>query len=143
MDPVTAVGLVATVTQLIAVTTKVIKYLSDVKDAPKDRGKLALEISSLLTLLTNLRFEAEEAEESKEADPWFNNICSLAYKTGPLDQCKTALEKLSRKLKSEPGLKKFGRALVWTLDKKEVYDLLVQIERLKSLINIALARDTL
>lgn len=112
MDPITAVGLVASIVQLISVTTKVIKYLSDINDALKDRKKLILEVNSLLTLLTNLRFEAEEVDEAGKSDPWFNNLCSLGVNAGPLDQFKTAMEQLLQKLKPESGLKKFRSALV-------------------------------
>lgn len=55
MDPVTVVGLAASIVQLIDATTTVIKYLNDVKDAPKDRATLAREGSGLLALFTDLR----------------------------------------------------------------------------------------
>jgi hypothetical protein len=35
MDPVTVIGLVAGIVQLIDTTTKAIKYINDVKDAPR------------------------------------------------------------------------------------------------------------
>jgi hypothetical protein len=80
MDPVTLAGLAASIVQLIDATTTVIKYLNDVKDAPKDRATLAREGSSLLALFTDLRYRVEEA---KPTDPWLR---SLGVKGGPLDQ---------------------------------------------------------
>ncbi len=58
MEAVTAVGLAASIVQLINVrtTAKAEKYLNDVEDAPKDRSRLAQEASSLLPLLMSLRF---------------------------------------------------------------------------------------
>ena len=51
MDPVSAIGLVASIVQLIATTSKVIKYVDEVKDAPKERASLASEAANLVPLL--------------------------------------------------------------------------------------------
>ena len=134
MDPVTAVGLAASIVQLIDATTKVIKYLNDVKDAPKDRWTLAREATSLLALLTNLRYGLEEP---KSTNPLFN-VRSLGVEGGAFDQFKEAMEELARKLKPEAGIKKFGKALIWTLDKNEISNILSKIERLKTLVSLAL-----
>jgi hypothetical protein len=132
MGPVTAVGLVASIAQLIDTTSQAIKYLNDVKDAPKDRAKLAREATSLLALLTGLRYRVEEANST---DPWFTGACSLGVENGPLEQFKEAMAEPSKKLKSESGVKKFGKALVWTLDKNEINNILSKIVRLKTLIS--------
>jgi hypothetical protein len=140
MDPVTGVGLAASIVQLIDVTTKAIKYLNDVKDAPKDRAKLAKEATSLLVLLTDLRYRVEEA---KSTDSWFTGVRSLGVEGGPLDQLKEAMEELARKLKPETTIKKFGKMLLWTLDKNKISDILSKIERLKTLVILALDKDHL
>lgn len=62
MDPVTVVGFLAAVVQLIDVTSKVVNYFNDVKDAPKDRAKLAREAANLLPLFTELRYRVEETK---------------------------------------------------------------------------------
>ncbi len=54
MDLVAAVGFTASIVQPISVTTKPIKYLNYVKDAPKYRAKLALIATSLLALRTKI-----------------------------------------------------------------------------------------
>src|SRR5437016_4107168 len=128
MDPVTVVGLAASIVQLIDATTKAIKYLNHVKDAPKDRAILAQEATSLLALLTNLRYRVEE---TKSTDPWFTAVRLLGVEGGPVEQFKGAIEELARKLKPGTGVKKFGKALLWTLDKNEINNILSKIERLK------------
>jgi hypothetical protein len=62
---------------------------------------------------------------------------------GPLDQYKHALEKLPLKVQSGKGLAKIGNALVWKFSKEEVASVVSRIERLKSLVQIALEMDHL
>lgn len=106
MDPITAVGLLASIGQLIDLTAKFVEYVNGVRKAPRDRAILAMEASTLLGLLTNLRFRAETA--AKEQDPWFVGLQSLAGQFGPLDQLKVAMTDLTIKFEL-----KFGGPLVW------------------------------
>ena len=62
MDLVSATGLAASVVQLIDVTAKAFRYLNDVKNAPRDRARLAREATQLLSLLTDLRYRIEDVE---------------------------------------------------------------------------------
>ncbi|KAH0541723.1 hypothetical protein FGG08_003815 [Glutinoglossum americanum] len=140
MDPITAVSLAASIVQLIDATTKVIKYLNDVKDAPKDRARLARETTSLLALLTDLRYKVEEANPT---DPWFNGVFSLGVEGGPLEQFDETIKELVKKLKPGTGIKKFNKILLWTLDKNEISETLTKIERLKTLVGLALQNDQL
>jgi hypothetical protein len=140
MDPITAVGLAASIAQLIDATVKAMKYLNDVKDAPKDRAKIAREATSLLVLLTELRYMVEEA---KSTDPWFVGIRSLGVRMGPLEQFKEEMEDLAKHLKPQGGIKKSGKTLLWTLDKKDINSILSKIERLKTCASLALQKDHL
>ena len=140
MDPVTVFSLVAGIVQLIDTTTKVIKYINDVKDAPRDRARLALEAASLLALLTDLKYRLEE---TKSTDPWFTGICSLGVEGGPLEQFNEAIDDLARKLKPEKSLKKLTKAVFWPLDKNEINNILTKIERLKTFVGLALQKDHL
>jgi hypothetical protein len=140
MDPVTVVGLAASIVQLIDVTTKVTKYLNDVKDAPKDRARLAREATNTLALLTDLRYRVEEANST---DSWFTGVRSLGVAGGPMDQFKEAMEELAAKLQPVTGIKKIGKTLHWTLDKNKISDILAEIERLKTLVILALDKDHL
>jgi hypothetical protein len=140
MDPITAVGLIASIVQLIDTISKAISYLKDVKDAPKDRAKLAREASSLLLLLTDLRYRVEETNST---DSWFIGLRSLAGHGGPLIQFKEAMEELADRLKPTTGIKKVGKALWWAHDKEEIDIILSKIERLKTLASLALQKDHL
>jgi hypothetical protein len=85
MDPLIVTASVITILQL---TNKVIQYLSDVEDAPKECQQCAREVSNLLCLLIDLRYSAEQAQVG---DPWFEQLRKLNVKDGPLDQYKRAL----------------------------------------------------
>jgi len=137
MDPLSFTASIAAVLQL---TGTVLGYLNNVKDASKDRAKIAIEASIVYSLFTALKYRLEEAETS---DPWYQGIRSLGVDNGPLDQFKAALELLASKLNPGNRFRKLGRALMWTFTKTEVADILSKIERLKTLINLALANDLL
>jgi FtsZ-binding cell division protein ZapB len=137
MDPL---SLAVSITALIGTTTQVFGYLNDVKTASKERAKLASEAANLLALLTSMKYKVEEVEQEKNT--WYDSIrCLLGGANGPLAQFRSALEELAGKLAPATGLKKFSRTLIWTLDKKECIDILVKIERLKTLIGLALQED--
>jgi hypothetical protein len=59
---------------------------------------------------------------------------------GPLDQYNKALEILLPKITGH-SLRKVGQVLTWKFSKEEVIALLSQIERIKSLVQIALEMD--
>lgn len=140
MDPITIVGFVAAVVQLIDVTSKVVNYLNDVKDAPKDRAKLAREATGLLALFTDLRYRLEETTST---DPWFNGLRSLAGEGGPLMEFKSEMEDIANKLAPAPRVVSLTRVLHWTIEKREIVAILSKIERLKSLVSLALQKDQL
>ena len=138
MDPVTIVSLTATVVQLIDATSKVIRYINDVKNAPKERGKLAREVTSLLPLFTDLRYRIDE---SNATDPWFHGLRSLDGKGSPLEDFQNAMEEITTKLRPKKNVRKLAQIFAWTLEKKDVEGLLARIERLKSLVGLALQKD--
>jgi hypothetical protein len=138
MDPL---SLTVIITALISTTAQVVNYLNDVKDAPKERAKLASEAACLYPLLIQLKYRVDEA---KAGDKWYQSTRTLlGGPNGPLDQFGNALAELAGKLMPAAGLKEFGRKLIWTLDKKECMDILAKIERLKTLTGLALQEDTL
>ena len=128
MDPL------GSVIAVIEFTVALTNYINDVRNAPKERAQLGREASNLYALLTSLRYRVEDAQTD---DPWFKQIKLLAAKDGALGQFKTLLERLVAKLHSSSKLKD----LLWKFNKPEVDEALAQIERLKSLIIVALSTD--
>ncbi|OBT78240.1 hypothetical protein VF21_03031 [Pseudogymnoascus sp. 05NY08] len=138
MDPL---SVTASIIAILQVTATLINYANDVKDAPKDRARFAMEASSLSSLLLNLRYQIEEENCEKSNEAWTREVTLLGVPDGPLDQYRRALEKLKLKIVSGKGLVKIGGALWWSFTKEEVAGILLRIERLKSLIQIALQMD--
>ncbi|KAL8948818.1 MAG: hypothetical protein Q9222_005025 [Ikaeria aurantiellina] len=123
------IGGIASVAQLINLTTKTIKYLNSIKDASRDRASLLRESSSLLPLLVKLQ---DQINDAKQGDPWFDCVRSLSVEHGPLDQLRDALEQLVRRLKPKKGIQDIARVFVWKLDKACSQDVLGKIERVQS-----------
>lgn len=138
-DPITAIGLLASVVQVIDATIKTYKYINDVRGADKERANLAIEVINLVPLLTKLRYRVEQAAPS---DPWCKNILTLGGATGPLTQFKRTMEELHKKLEPPRSAKKrIGKSLVWSFEKKEVNQLLMQTERFKTCLLLTLQND--
>lgn len=137
MDPLSVTASIIAILQL---STKVLGYLNDVKDASKDCRKCTLEASNLYSLLVNLRFRLEEGSSN---EPWYNAVRALGVDNGPLDQFKQALEQLQTKLTGGCKMKMVSNALVWKLNNADVTSILARMERLKTLVQIALQMDHL
>jgi len=137
MDPLSITASIVAVLQL---TSTLIEYASSVKDASKDRAQCANEALNLYNLLFRLSSRLEEANSNER---WYAAVQALAVKDGPFDQYKHALEQLVPKVASASGIKKVGNALLWKFSKEEVTNILLRIERLKTLVQIALQVDHL
>jgi hypothetical protein len=137
MDPI---GITASIIAILQLTAALLEYINSVKDAPKDRAQCAIEASNLYNLLTILRYRMEEPENNK---PWYNALKALSVQNGPLDQYRHSLEKIMTKLSQCPGAGKLGNSLLWSLRGGDVKNLLARIERLKTIISIALEMDHL
>ncbi|KAJ4378694.1 hypothetical protein N0V86_005565 [Didymella sp. IMI 355093] len=135
MDPLSVTASIIAILQL---STKVLAYLNDVKDASKDRAQCEIELSNLYSLLVNLRCRLGEGGANQ---PWYRAVRALAVQEGPLDQFKQALEALQAKTTDGGRLKKAGEALLWKFRKEEVANILARIERLKGLVGVALEMD--
>jgi hypothetical protein len=137
MDPLSVTTSVIAVLQR---TGEVIGYLNDVKDAPNECQQCAIEASNLQNLLINLRYRLEQG---RTGDPWFTAVRSLNVENGHLDQYKQALEQLQSRVDVGNGAQKIKRRLVWKFSKAEVAGILARMERLKTLVSIALEMDHL
>ncbi|KAK0474384.1 hypothetical protein IW261DRAFT_1610557 [Armillaria novae-zelandiae] len=131
-------GIASSITALIENTITVIKYLKDVKNAPKERDELQRELQYLEICLTALE---RTTQLSTEDDPWLRTLDRLQ------DMFKELLELLDGlKMKLKAGssrLKKFLRRMDWTMTKESVMEDLGRIERFKSLILIAGQHDNI
>ena len=129
----------ASIVALLELSAKVIVYLSDVKNGSEDRGKVLSEIASVNCILYSLQ---EKAHEDKQNDAWSSTFQSLDVAKGPLDQIRTALESLSKKLAPpSTSLKRVHKAMTWPFQKGEIKEILERIERAKALLNLARQND--
>lgn len=134
MDPL---SVTASIIAIIQLSGKVIGYLDGVKSASKERATCAMEISNLYSLLVSLRYYLEDSANAE----WNAAVRSLTIENGPLDQFKAGLETIQSRLTDGGRLKKAKDAFVWKFKKEEVNSFLGRMERLKTLVEIALQRD--
>jgi hypothetical protein len=137
MDPLSVTASVIAILQL---TGAVIGYLNDVKDAPKECQQCATEASNLQSLLINLLYHLNQGHTG---DRWYTAVRALNVENGPLDQYKQALEQLQIRVEIRDGVQKVKRRLLWKFSKEEVASIQARMERLKSLVSIALEMDHL
>ena len=141
-------GVTASIIAVFELTTKLVRYVNTVKEASKDRQTLSKEAINLLSLLSELKDRADEADASKS---WNKGILSLNEMDGPLLQFGETLSDLLDKVTLDDDGKlqvvnRITRArvrLTWSFFKDKVESLLSQIERLKSHISIVLQNDSL
>jgi hypothetical protein len=141
MDPL---GLIANVTAVLQLANDAVKFLSDVKDAPKECSMRMEEVSNLNELLSRLHDRLNEAlSEASTEGPWHAEVQALAIENGPLDQYKQALQDLFLKVKPANGTRKLANALMWSFVKEEVAGIFERTERLKTHVSIVLELDHL
>jgi hypothetical protein len=134
MDPF---GSIQAVVQL---TASVMGYLKAMQDAPRDRVNFMIEVSVLNSLLVVLQNRVQQA---KDENAWFASVRTLVIRNGPLDRLKSCLERVVSKLAPVHGFQKIGKQITWKFDKTEIQDILSEIERIKTLVSLALANDLL
>jgi hypothetical protein len=130
-----AVGLAASIISVIEITGTTLSYLNDVRTSSRERAKLAMEVSDVSARLVSLRYRLAD---STAKDPWFKAVQGLS---GPLESFKATIEGLAERLTGKSGFGKIASSLTWTLDKRATADYLAKIERLKTLIVLALQED--
>lgn len=130
----------ASVIAILQLGDKVTSYFRDVRNADKEQKEVQLELYSLNILLTSLRYRVEEARAD---EPWFQRVKLLGTKDGELDQFIKALRKIEEKIDRPAKRDIYRQALLWKFTIAELKNILERIERLKSLIQLALADDQL
>lgn len=137
MDPI---GITASIIAILQLTAEVIKYLQDFNDAPKECHQFMIEASNLQNLLINL---LHHLAQGRGGDPWFKAVQDLNVAEGPLIQYRRALTQLQSKVGIQHGTQAVKRRLLWKFSKEEVTSILTRIDRLKSLVVVALEMDHL
>lgn len=127
-------GMFCSIPELLTFAGIVVNYIRDVKDAPEERGKILLEICSIVGFLYHLNDFIERLDEWTTTK-WLGSL------DGPLAQFKSVLEDLAEKFTPTTRIKKAKRALSWPFQKGGVADILQKIERLKTLFSLALLKD--
>jgi hypothetical protein len=137
MDPL---SITANVVAIVQLSGLLLQWFSGVKDAPKDCKQIKVEMANLYSLLIRLHCHLEQEEAD---DPWYTAIWALNVPNGPLDQYSQALNELEAKSKRESKIQKLQQIFIWQFTKEEIGSILHRIERLKTLLNIALNLDHL
>jgi hypothetical protein len=110
----------------------VIDYIKDVKHANEEQKKLLDEVVATQLVLARLDSYAND-------DDWKDTMEALVAPRGPLDQLKLELKRMETKLKPPTGrFSKAGKALVWHFGKDDVKKHFDCIERIKTLLTLAL-----
>ncbi|MCJ1385894.1 hypothetical protein MMC17_009018 [Xylographa soralifera] len=134
-------SLSASIVAVLQLALTVAHYLHDVKGASDERQRLLNEVSSVSGTLYILKDFGERALQERLDEDWNAIVRSLQVPNGPLDQFKSALEKLALKFEPVGGLKRLAKTITWPFEKKEILSILEVIERQKSLFSLALQKD--
>lgn len=140
MDPVTAIGLTASIVNIMDAAMKVVGIINDIKGATKEQAMLIQEVTGLLPFLSSLKTRIELANKT---DPWFARALALGAPNGAIALLDVAIAELSRRLHKLYERNKVSRSLGWVLKKEECNAILIRIERAKSLITAELQGDIL
>jgi Fungal N-terminal domain of STAND proteins len=132
-DPLSITASIVAVVQVSAI---VLKSLGDLKDTPRDLRRLRTEIDNLQSVLLPALERLRRPEEEKLAP------VQLLSAQGPLEEFRTLLEHLKKKLAPAAGLNKARRAVTWQFQKGEIQNILGAIERQKSLFALSLQTET-
>ena len=112
MDPL---SVSASIIALLQLSGTIIKYLSDVRDAPTRFQQLRREISSLLPILIAIQ---EQADSTPQDNLSSSSLQSLKVPNGPFDLLHTALNQIESKLAPVEGWRKLGKKIKWPFQKE-------------------------
>ncbi|KAJ7591886.1 ankyrin repeat-containing domain protein, partial [Mycena floridula] len=135
-----AVSFTASIIALAQGAQAIFEYIKDVRDGPSTRRELLTSLAPLSNLLSLLQVQFQSTTQNP---PWTNAVILLGQQDGPFAQLSVIIEKIRNKLEVSPGsqTKKLLKTLTWSLDKADVTELLVRVERVKSLVMLAIQND--
>ena len=142
MDPLSAAAaLISVVDVAVRVTTALVGYAKDSKNASTDRKLLAEEAQILCKLLERLRVRAQKGGRD---DNWLDDHKAIVgqFEAAYIDLA-TALkvDTATGKIKEESRFKTIRSSARWSFTKSEVYSLLERITRLQQYANMLLSND--
>ena len=118
---------------------RIYKYVKAVKKAPKDIAGLSAEIGALYGVLSNLHLVSRQLEyEQAESTTRIHHIHSC-YQT--LERVRSILDRDNTSSLHGERLESLKRRLRWPFTSSEVKDLIVEIERHKTTLSLALNVD--
>jgi hypothetical protein len=139
-DPLSGAASIVAVLKLSSI---VLTYLIDVKEASADCKSLVREISSTRGILSTLHEYLNNTRVSD--DTWSATIRSLESPDGPLDRLTTTFQQLASTLQgsaSPTGIrKKAANSLQLPYKQKEVEKILMVVKRQKYMLFSALEND--
>ncbi|KAK0432022.1 hypothetical protein EV421DRAFT_1851169 [Armillaria borealis] len=132
-----ALGIASSIISLIDVSKTIVEYLKDVKEAPKERDELNRELSNLAIYLDTVHRLTQTAAAD---DPWLQTVQRLS---GPFAQLDELLKSVKTKLEPAPDgpMGRMRQRLLWKFSKESAEDSLKKIERIKSLVLVAVQHD--
>ena len=138
MEPISAVGLLASIENLAEAAFKVVAFINTIREGGKQRLRLFTELNSLWMVLKLLEGHFESEDEDL-GEPWLKTIAVLDEDNGIFDQIQGTLDNLMSRLQPKVGHRKVLQTLRWPFDKAEVEALTAHLERLKSSVNLAMS----
>lgn len=134
-------GVVSGIIAVADLTYKVLGYLKSIHNAGKETQDYNREAPNFAELLTSLAVHIAQSG-GQDGDPWFESVQTL--QRGPMQQYQTAVERFKEKVTPGTGFReKMTKRITWKFVKEDVKEILAKMERLKSLIVIALQKDHL
>ncbi|KAJ7895436.1 hypothetical protein B0H13DRAFT_2665097 [Mycena leptocephala] len=132
-DPISLVGLVGSILQLIDTIVKARDYVASLKTAEKDQKGFLAEVDSLAPLL-------RELQTRMRADKSVGIVQGVQQFEKPLLRLKDIMAEIQEKLRPRQGVAKVVSRAAWPLwEEKEVQKGVDAIERFKALFSMWLA----
>jgi hypothetical protein len=137
-----------TIVSVIELSKRLIGFIKDVHEAPRERLDLLQNLSVLQSLLALLRERAQpqtkdQASTSFTSEP-HASLRELGHEDGLLYRVENLLNELQRKLlPSQRKRKMWQHRLAWPFEKPDVLALVSSVERLNRLVSLALNHDIL
>jgi len=129
------IGLAASISNLLELSKNVIECMKDVYEATQEKQMLVQEVIGTRDVLAKLDRYSKE-------DKWKQTFEALTRRQGTIEQLSNVFKRMEAKLKPPRGKwSKAANALIWPFAKGEVAILLTRIERMKTLLNLALQNE--